>query len=118
MAEAAASALSVLQSQACLSAAPCKWAAGAGMQQLLDKAKKSGGRQGSEAARAFDGAAYISGPVLSRQQQLEAALDLDKWVGRPALEALVGKAAWYGWHSKPSGVQPSAAWPRPCCARE
>lgn len=79
MAEAAASALSVLQSQACLSAAPCKWAAGAGMQQLLSKAKKSAGGQGGEAARAFDGAAFISGPVLSRQQQLEAALDPERW---------------------------------------
>ncbi|KAL4433388.1 hypothetical protein ABPG77_010241, partial [Micractinium sp. CCAP 211/92] len=96
MAEAAASALSVLQSQACLSAAPCKWAAGAGMQQLLDQAKKSAGRQSSEAARAFDGAAYISGPVLSRQQQLEAALDLDSGLKeskpmmvRPLADALV-----------------------------
>ncbi|KAL4451647.1 hypothetical protein ABPG75_007309 [Micractinium tetrahymenae] len=95
MADAASSALAVLQSQACLSAAPCKWAAGAGMQQLLSKAKRSAGGQSSEAARVLDDAAYISGPVMSRQQQLEAALDPDRlketkpMLVRPLADAIV-----------------------------
>ena len=58
MAEVASSALAVLQAQACLSAPPCKWAAGAGMQQLLAKAKQ--GAANTEAAQVRGGGGCCS----------------------------------------------------------
>ena len=63
--------LSVLQSKACVAAAPCKWAAGEGMQQLLAKARPG---LDQEATTLVDKAEFIGGPVLSRAQQLEAAV--------------------------------------------
>ncbi|PSC76164.1 ABC transporter C family member 13 isoform X1 isoform A [Micractinium conductrix] len=91
MAEVASSALAVLQAQACLSAPPCKWAAGAGMQQLLAKAKQ--GAANTEAAQLVEGAAVISGPVLSRQQQLDAAMDKDRLKeSKPMLQRTLAEA--------------------------
>jgi hypothetical protein len=64
--------LAVLQTKACSAAAPCKWATGEGMQQLLAAA-----RSGADAEEAglLERAEFIGGPVLSAQQQLELALD-------------------------------------------
>lgn len=64
--------LAVLQANACVAAAPCKWAAGEGMQELLAQAKKGADK---EAATLMDSAAFISGPLLSWEQQLESVMD-------------------------------------------
>lgn len=64
--------LAVFQAKACVSAAPCKWAAGEGMQQLLASARAGADRG---AAELMESAEFIGGPVMSRQQQLEASID-------------------------------------------
>ena len=64
--------LAVLQAKACVAAAPCKWAAGEGMKELLAQAKKGADK---EAATLMDSAAFISGPLLSWEQQLESVID-------------------------------------------
>ncbi|KAL4856216.1 hypothetical protein ACK3TF_003352 [Chlorella vulgaris] len=64
--------LAVLESKACVTAAPCKWAAGQGTQQLLATAKAGAD---SSSAALLDKAAFIGGPLLSQQQQVDLALD-------------------------------------------
>lgn len=64
--------LAVLESKACVTAAPCKWAAGQGTQQLLATAKAGAD---SSSAALLDKAAFIGGPLLSQQQHVDLALD-------------------------------------------
>ena len=71
--------LAVFQAKACVSAAPCKWAAGEGMQQLLASARAGADRG---AAELMESAEFIGGPVMSRQQQLEASIDQTRWERR------------------------------------
>ena len=72
--------LAALQAKACVAAAPCKWAAGEGMRELLAQAKQGADK---EAATLMDSAAFISGPLLSWEQQLEAIIDQTRCVALP-----------------------------------
>jgi hypothetical protein len=69
--------LAVLESKACVTAAPCKWAAGQGTQQLLATAKAGAD---SSSAALLDKAAFIGGPLLSQQQHVDLALDQTRLV--------------------------------------
>lgn len=186
--------LAQLQTNACVSAAACKWAAGAGADQLLSKAKqvRSGVRlpssgwgaqpplppsatlhctaadgcrklhigtsagaaagalstphsdctntrcclpQGAdrEAARLMEAAEFVSGPISTERQQLEAALDHSRWGTGGAAESAVRvlgrevvcctprlrwcSGAWAEGRSHPAGARPAGsrrAAPR-CC---
>ena len=64
--------LAALQAAACVAGAPCRWAAGGGMPELLSSAKQGADKQ---ALTLVESAAFISRPLLTREQQVEAIID-------------------------------------------